>query len=52
MKDNSKYMTERLQKLVKKRKTQTVVIKAGSIKFNKRQSESGTDYIPSSFANN
>jgi len=53
MKNKQKYMTQKLQKLVKKRKTPKVVIKAGSIKFISRNSRgSETDYIPSSFTNN
>ncbi len=53
MKNNQRYVTERLQKLVKKRKTPLVVIKAGSIKFITRKSgDSDGEYIPSSFSNN
>ena len=41
-------MTGKLQKLVKKRKTEPVIIKAGSIK-NKQRGHSGSieDYYPS-----
>ena len=40
-------MTEKLQKLVKKRKREVVVIKAGSIKKHARSSGSVEDYYPS-----
>jgi len=52
MKNKQKTNTERLQKLVKKRKTPKVVIKAGSIKFiNRNSNSSDTEYMPSSFYN-
>ena len=40
-------MTRKLQKLVKKRKREVVVIKAGSIKRHARSSGSMEDYYPS-----
>ena len=54
MKNKQNNTTSRLQKLVKKRKTPKVVIKAGSIKFYSRNSTSSEDgeYYPSSFYNN
>jgi len=51
MKNKQNYITEKLQKLVKKRKTPIVVIKAGSIKFvsSNSSNSSESDYYPSSF---
>lgn len=47
-------MTSRLQKLVKKRKTPKVVIKAGTVRFTSRKSSNSpdSDYYPSGFYNN
>ena len=44
-------MTSKLQKLVKKRKIEKVVIKAGSIKRPRYSSGSTEDYYPS-YSNN
>ena len=45
--NKSNNMTKKLQKLVKKRKKEVVVIKAGSIKRHARSSGSMEDYYPS-----
>jgi hypothetical protein len=54
MKNKQNKMTERLQKLVKKRKTPKVVIKAGTVRFTQRRSSSSpdSDYYPPGFYNN
>jgi len=53
MKNKQNNVTLKLQKLVKKRKTPKVVIKAGTVKFySKNSSGSDSDYYPSSFYNN
>jgi len=54
MKNKQNKITERLQKLVKKRKTPKVVIKAGTVRFTPRKSSSSpdTEYYPSGFYNN
>ena len=53
MKNKQNKMTLKLQKLVKKRKTPKVVIKAGSVRFySKNSSSSDSEYYPSSFYNN
>lgn len=51
--NNKKNITTKLQKLVKRKNTPIVVIKAGSIKKVSRSSSGSSfesDYIPSSYA--
>ena len=53
MKNKQKKVTSKLQKLVKKRKTPKVVIKAGSVRYSRKSSSSpASDYYPSGFYNN
>jgi len=51
-KENNINITNKLQKLVKKRKTNTVIIKAGSVKSKRHSSSNGSEYYPSSFVDN
>jgi len=52
-KKNIKSTTKKLQSLVKNRKTQLVVIKQGSIKNNKKTSDTSIEsYCYSSYSNN
>ena len=54
MKNKQNKATLRLQKLVKKRKTPKVVIKAGTVRFTPKRSSGSpsSDYYPSGFYNN
>ena len=47
-KEKNDNVTKKLQNLVKKKKTGTVVIKAGSVKIHKTNNNSTPDYYPAS----